>query len=120
MRDVKIAINENNLGSLIFEIDDYVDRISTIFDKYDIEINKLPGKYKSDGCKRLLEYYTELKKSFPVVKKNIKSYGADYRELIVILNSADRKFSGILEKDALESGKVAKGIRVDKKNNVLR
>ena len=95
--DLELAIREDDLAALSFEVEDYVDRISVIFEKYNNIISKLPSCYKSDSVKMIMNYYNEVKKSFPVVKGNIKGYASDYRDLIKIINSTDKKFAGIID-----------------------
>ena len=116
MVDFGFAINENDLAALSFEVEDFVDRISDLFQRYDIAMNKLSACYKSDGCKSICSYYDSIKKYFPIVKKNIRSYSKDYQELIKILKSEDRKFSGILEDKASNIARKAANAYVDKKN----
>ena len=117
MDDLELAINENDLGILSFEVEDYADRISSIFEKYDSTISKLPSCYKGDAEIKIMSLYNQLKNNFSIIKDNIKSYSADYRDLINILN--DRKFAGIVDNLAEDKEKTAKSIYVDKKNNEI-
>ena len=117
--DLELAINENNLAALSFEVEDYVDRISNLLEQYDLKINKLSSSYKSDAARRILEQYNELKKSFSTVKKNIKSYAVDYRELIKILKATDRKFAGIVDSMAAEKATMAKNIYTEDRKDTL-
>lgn len=117
--DLELAIREDDLAALSFEVEDYVDRISVIFEKYNNIISKLPSCYKSDSVKMIMNYYNEVKKSFPVVKGNIKGYASDYRDLIKIISSADKKFAGIIDSYAAEKTAKAKSIYVEKKTNEL-
>jgi len=103
MQDVQIAINEDDLAALSFEIDDYVDRISTIFEKYNTKISNLSNYYKGQSCEKILSYYGNIKKNFPIVKKNIKNYGEDYRDLIKILNSSEKKLVEIFDEKTIET-----------------
>lgn len=119
MDDLELAINENDLGILSFEVEDYADRISSIFEKYDSTISKLPSCYKGDAEIKIMSLYNQLKNNFSIIKDNIKSYSADYRDLISILNDADRKFAGIVDNLAEDKEKTAKSIYVDKKNNEI-
>ena len=66
-----------------------------------------------------MSLYNQLKNNFSIIKDNIKSYSADYRDLINILNDADRKFAGIVDNLAEDKEKTAKSIYVDKKNNEI-
>ena len=111
--ELEIAINEENLAELSFEIEDYADRISTIFEKYNIAMSKLSIHYKSEACQKILNYYEEVKKSFPIVKTNIKNYASDYRNLIKVLKSEDKKYSLELENEAYTTATKAKVIQVE-------
>lgn len=113
MPELEIAINEENLAELSFEIEDYVDRISAIFEKYNIAMSKLSIHYKSESCQKILNYYEEVKKSFPIVKNNIKNYALDYRNLIKILKHEDKKYSLKLENEAFTTASKAKEIEVE-------
>lgn len=111
--DLELAINEENLAELSFEVEDYIDRISSIFEKYNIAMSKLSSNYKSEACQKILNYYESIKKFFPIVKNNIKGYAEDYRDLIKILNSEDKKFAGIIDSEATNTLAKAKEIKVE-------
>lgn len=113
MPDLEIAMNEENLAELSFEVEDYVDRISEIFEKYNIAISKLSINYKSEACQKILNYYEEIKKTFPIVKNNIKKYAEDYRNVIRILKSEDKKYALRLENEATTTVAKAKEIEVE-------
>ncbi len=117
--ELELAINENDLAALSFEVEDYVDRISNLFEQYDLKINKISSNYRSDAARRLVDQYNELKKSFSVVKKNIKTYSMDYRELIKILKATDRKFAGIVDSMAVEKATMAKNIYTEDRKDTL-
>ena len=55
--DLELAIREDDLAALSFGVEDYVDRISVIFEKYNNIISKLPSRYKSDSVKMIMNYY---------------------------------------------------------------
>ncbi len=116
---VEIAIRENELAELSFEIEDYTERLSTIFEKYEATIGKLPSYYKGLPCRQILSYYNEVKKSFPIVKKNIRCYSSDLMNLIRILKTEDKKLSLILREDANDLVKKSQKIRMEKSNKEL-
>lgn len=117
--ELELAINEENLAALSFEVEDYVDRISTIFERYNTAISRLSSNYKSDSSKKILGYYENIKQSFPIVKNNIKVYAQDYRALIQILNSEDKKFAGIIDNVAVDTISKANEIRVEHTKSTL-
>ena len=111
--DLEVAMNEEDLAELSFEVEDYVDRISEIFEKYNIAISRLSINYKSEACQKILNYYEEIKKTFPIVKSNIKKYAEDYRNVIRVLKSEDKKYALRLENEATITVAKAKEIEVE-------
>lgn len=111
--DLEVAMNEEDLAELSFEVEDYVDRISEIFEKYNIAISRLSINYKSEACQKILNYYEEIKKTFPIVKSNIKKYAEDYRNVIRVLKSEDKKYALRLENEATTTVAKAKEIEVE-------
>lgn len=111
--DLEVAMNEEDLAELSFEVEDYVDRISEIFEKYNIAISRLSVNYKSEACQKILSYYEEIKKTFPIVKSNIKKYAEDYRNVIRVLKSEDKKYALRLENEATTTAAKAKEIEVE-------
>lgn len=111
--DLEVAMNEEDLAELSFEVEDYVDRISEIFEKYNIAISRLSINYKSEACQKILSYYEEIKKTFPIVKSNIKKYAEDYRNVIRVLKSEDKKYALRLENEATTTVAKAKEIEVE-------
>lgn len=111
--NLEVAMNEEDLAELSFEVEDYVDRISEIFEKYNIAISRLSVNYKSEACQKILSYYEEIKKAFPIVKSNIKKYAEDYRNVIRVLKSEDKKYALRLENEATTTVAKAKEIEVE-------
>ena len=111
--DLEVAMNEEDLAELSFEVEDYVDRISEIFEKYNIAISRLSINYKSEACQKILSYYEEIKKTFPIVKNNIKKYAEEYRNVIRVLKSEDKKYALRLENEATTTAAKAKEIEVE-------
>lgn len=111
--NLEVAMNEEDLAELSFEVEDYVDRISEIFEKYNIAISRLSINYKSEACQKILSYYEEIKKTFPIVKSNIKKYAEDYRNVIRVLKSEDKKYALRLENEATTTVAKAKEIEVE-------
>ena len=119
MDDVQFAINEEALAALGFEVEDYIDRLAGIFEKYNITINKLYSAYQGPGSKKIMGYYENLKPSFSIVKKNIKNYSTDLLQVIKSYKSMDRKYANIVLNLAEDKEKSANNIRVDKVVNKL-
>ncbi len=90
MEDVIAGINEDELSNLSFEVLDYVDRISEIFDKIDACIDKLPNYYQGSACSSLINYYGELTPYYSIIKNNIVSYSNDFIELIKKMKDNDK------------------------------
>lgn len=119
MDDVQFAINEDALAALGFEVEDYIDRLAAIFDKYNETIGKLNAVYQGPGSKKIMEYYQSVKPSFSIVKKNIKNYSTDLLQVIKAYKSMDSKYTNIILNLAEDKSAKAKSTRVDKVVNRL-
>lgn len=76
------GINEDGLGNLSFEILDYVDDISKIFDEIDSCVDSLPNYLQGDMSLKIIKKYNELSENYTIVKENLRSYSEDLIALI--------------------------------------
>lgn len=90
MKDIVAGINEDELSNLSLEILDYVDRISSIFDKIDLCMEKLPNHYQGEPSDAIIRYYNELTPYYGVIKDNLRSYSDDFMELIKKMQDNDK------------------------------
>lgn len=95
------GINEDNLSNLCFEIEDKVEIISELFDKMDLCVEKISLNYKDSSCTELVNYYNNLKKSFPIIKSNLLSYSSDFIQLIKKSKENETYISSLF-KEAIE------------------
>lgn len=97
MSNVVAGINEGELSNLSIEVQDYADRISEIFDKMDLCMEKLPNQYKGLPCEKVISLYEELRQNYESVKNNIISYSDDLTELIRKMQTNDKYLTGLFQ-----------------------
>ena len=99
-----IGINEDELSNLALEISDYSDRISEIFDKIDVQMERVSNNYQGPSSDAIINYYKELKPRYEIVKNNINGYSEDLIALIRKMKE-NEKFLVSLFEDATAEAK---------------
>lgn len=97
MNDVVAGINEDDLSNLSFEVLDYADRISEIFDKLDACMDRLPNHYQGIPCNDIINLYNELVPYYSIIKENIISYSDDFIELIKKMQENDNYLTKLFQ-----------------------
>lgn len=97
MKEIIIGINEDELSNLSLEVLDYADRISEIFDKIDVCMDKLSNHYQGSSCSSLVNIYNELTPYYSIIKDNIISYSDDFIELIKKMQDNDKYLTTLFQ-----------------------
>lgn len=111
MNDLSYSISEDELGILSFEVLDYADRISEIFNKLDLCIEQLSLQYQGQACVEIVNHYKQLKQSFPVIKRNLRTYSDDFIKLIQRMQESDTYLAGLLQDKTEETRKKTESIK---------
>ena len=96
-KEVAAGINDEELTSLSEEILKYVDNISSILERLDRSIERLPGCYRGEASDKLMRRYSEIESSFSVLESNLRSYSEDLKALIVKMKEGDQSLSRIFQ-----------------------
>ena len=97
MRDIIAGINEEDLSNLSFEVLDYADRISEIFDKLNACMDRLPNHYQGIPCNDIMNLYNKLVPYYSIIKENIISYSDDFIELIKKMQENDNYLTTLFQ-----------------------
>ena len=101
MDSVVMGINEEELSSLALEISDYSDRVSEIFDKIDVQMERLSNNYQGPSATTIINYYKNLVPNFERIKNNINSYSEDLIALIKKMQENEKYLISLFQ-DAIE------------------
>ena len=108
----KNFINEDELVTLISELDNSLDVISGLFDKIDQTISGLPDCYKASASEAIMLSYQEFRKNYKIIKNGLQSYSEDYIALIQKMKSGDTSLSKMLTNFATDTKEKAKKVNV--------
>lgn len=111
MKDAIVGIREEDLRSLCLEILDYADRISEIFDKIDLKMDKLPEYYQGDSSTKIQAYYNNLSSNYLTIKNNVISYSDDLICLIQKMKENEKYLLSLFNNYTIDTKNKIKSVK---------
>lgn len=111
--DYTLGIREDDLEQLIMDIVSYADKVSELFEKIDLEMEKLPESIKCDANMQIKEKYNSIKKNYDTIHDNIISYSDDLVNLKAHVTEGINQAQTLVESGTQEIFSWKGGARID-------
>ena len=76
-----IAINEAEINKIMLEIIDCSNKVKSIFNSIDDQVEKLKANYSCSSATTLYKQYENFNDNYPIIVNNILSYNEDLTAL---------------------------------------
>lgn len=94
---MKAGIKESELKDLAMDIMKIADSINNTLNNFDNRFYDLKPYYEGKAYNDLNQFYSNVRKKYPVVKKNLNTYSDDFIALIRKMREGSIKFEKMFE-----------------------
>ncbi len=93
-----VAVNEQQINKLIFEIDDASIKIRNILNEIESLIDDTSLYYIADSASKLRSTFSNFKPTLRIIPKNILTYKSDMLKIKTLFKNQDTILSDIITK----------------------